>query len=144
MDRQYKFKIRLDYMSSKPSKGFFSGKNAEDLAEDLRQNKVSSLRNVPIQGVIVEEIDMSQDVYVLHDDVTSRKQAFAPVTILLSADSVEDILPLVMLDEFRTVQVLEPKEWNLTHLHIEKILFKINEELMEYRKIIERKFDNWK
>jgi len=144
MDRQYKFKIRLDYMSAKPNKGFFSGKSVEDLAEELRQNKVASLRNVPIQGVIVEDIDMSQEVYILYDEVTSRKQAYAPVTILLSADSVEDILPLVMLDEFRTVQVLEPKIWNLNHLHIEKILFKINEELMEYRKIIERKIDNWK
>jgi hypothetical protein len=81
---------------------------------------------------------------VVQDDITGRLKAFAPVSVTIWADSLEDMLPLVMLDEFRTIQVLEPEEWSLNHVQMEKILFKINEVLMEYRKKIERKIEHWK
>ena len=144
MEHIFKVKIRLDYMSFKSNKGFFSRKNIEDAAEELRQNKVASLRNVPMQGVTIEDIEMNLEVFTLVDEVTGRIKAFAPVNIVLVADSLEDIIPLVMLDEFRTVQVLAPEEINFTHLHIEKLLFAINGELSGYRSRIERKLENWK
>jgi hypothetical protein len=140
----FKAKIRLDYMSTKPTKGLLGGKTLEATAEDLRQHKVASLRNVPLQGITLEEIEINQEVYVVQDDITGKLKAYAPVSIIIWADSLEDMLPFVMLDEFRTIQILEPEEWSLSHVQMEKILFKINEELIEYRKNIERKIEHWK
>jgi hypothetical protein len=140
----FRAKIRLDYMSAKQGRGILGGKNLEAAAEALRQHKVASLRNVPIQGITLEEIEMNQEVYVIQDDITGQLRAYAPIHVVVWADSIEDLLPLVMLDEFRTIQVLEPETWNLSHVQMEKILFKVNEELMTYRKRIERKLDHWK
>jgi hypothetical protein len=140
----FKAKIRLDYVSTKQGKGILGGKGIEEIAEEMRQNKVAVLRNIPIQGITIEEIEVSQEVYVIQDEITRKLQAYAPISVVVWADSVEDMLPLIMLDEFRTVQILEPEEWSVNHVQMDKILFKIHEELVEYRKRIEKKIDHWK
>lgn len=140
-----KAKLRLDYMSNgKGGKTFFGKKNVEQLAEDLRQNKVALMRNVPVQGIYIEDLDMSQEVYAVFDDITGKTVAFAPVIITFYADSIDDAISFAMKDEFRTIQILEPEEIQLTSLNLEKLLFKINSELIKYRKNIELKIDNWK
>lgn len=140
-----KAKLRLDYKSSgKGGRAFFGKKSVEQLAEELRQNKVSLMRNVPVQGIYIEDLDMSQEVYSVADEITGKTVAYAPVIITFYADSMEDAVTFAMKDEFRTVQILEPDEINLSSLNIEKLLFKINSELLKYRKNIELRIDNWK
>lgn len=140
-----KLRLRLDYMNSgKNSRSIFGKKNIEQLAEDIRQNKVALMRNIPVQGIFIEDIDMSQEVYSIYDEINSKSVAFAPVIITILADSIEDAISFTMKDEFRTVQILEPPEIKLTALQIEKLFFKVNEELLNYRNCLERKLDNWR
>jgi len=49
-----------------------------------------------------------------------------------------------MKEEFRTVEVLEPEEIVVSKLGIERLLLKINEELLDYKEYLEKKIDNWK
>ena len=140
-----KLKVRLDYLSKgKASKLFFGGKSSEEMVEEIRQHKVSVLRNVPFQGVFINEIDMSMEIYKVYDEIYNKTLAYAPVMITFTADSLEDALRFVIKEEFRTIEVLEPDEINLNKLQVEKLFFKMGEEIKYFKDYIERKIDNWK
>lgn len=137
-------RLRLDYAGhGKPGK-LFGGKNVEQTAEEARQQKVSLLRNVPIQGIRIDEVDMSGEVYTVYEEINRRLVAYAPVFITFSADSIEDAIKFSMKDEFRTVEVLEPENMNLSKYDLERLLFKVSEELMNYKEFILNKINNWK
>ena len=55
-----RMKVRFDYLGKTRQGKFFGGKNGVQVAEEIRQHKVSLVRNVPIQGIFIEDIDMSQ------------------------------------------------------------------------------------
>ena len=76
-----RMKVRFDYQGKTRLGKLFGGKNGDQVAEELRQHKVSLVRNVPIQGIYIEDIDMSQEVYTVLDEVTGKMAAYAPVTI---------------------------------------------------------------
>lgn len=139
-----KVKLRLDYKGKGKTGKIFGGKNIEQIAEDIRQNRVSFIRNVPVQGIYIEDIDMSQDVYSVCDDVDGKIVAYAPVFITFYADTIEDAVKFSMKEEFRTVEILEPDDITLSKLDMAHLLFKVNEELIEYKYYLERKIDNWK
>ena len=141
---EIKIKMRFDYPGQAKSGKLFGNKNLEQLAEDTRQHKVSMMRNVPMQGIHFEDIDMSQDIYSLIDDITGKKVAYAPVVITFFADSIEDLIKFVIKEEFRTVEIIEPEELPLSKSDLEKLLFRISLELTEYRDHLLRKIDNWK
>lgn len=141
---EIKIRIRFDYPGQVKSGKLFGGKNLEQMAEDTRQHKVSMMRNVPIQGIRIDDIDMSQDIYSLIDDITGKKIAYAPVVITFVADGIEDAVKFVIKEEFRTVEIIEPEELQLSKSDVEKLLFRISLELTEYRDILMRKMDNWK
>lgn len=137
-----KIKLRFDYAGrSKPGK-LFANKNLEQLADEVRQQKVAVLRNVPIQGIHIEDIDMSQDIYSLVDDITGKRVVYAPVLITFFADSIEEAVKFVIKEEFRTVEIIEPGELLLVKHDIEKFLYRISQEMDEYRKILDRKIEN--
>lgn len=137
-------KVRFDYLGKTRQGKLFGGKNGEQVAEELRQHKVSLIRNVPIQGIYIEDIDMSQEVYTVFDEVTGKMLAFAPVTITFLADSLEDAVKFTMKEEFRTVEVLDPEALSLSRLDMERLLLKICDEMTNYRSYLQRKLDNWK
>ncbi|HQE22974.1 MAG TPA: hypothetical protein PLM20_03605 [Syntrophomonadaceae bacterium] len=137
-------KVRFDYQGKSRQGKLFGRKNGEQVAEELRQHKVSLIRNVPIQGIYIEDIDMSQEVYMVIDEVTGKMSAFAPVTITFSADSLEDAIKFTMKEEFRTVEVLNPEELSLSRLDIERLLLRISDEMIVYRSYLQRKLDNWR
>jgi len=140
-----KLKVRFDFSGKSRSKGLLWGsKNGEELAEEIRQHKVSLVRNVPIQGIHIEEVDMSQEVYTIIDEITGRAVWYAPVYIVFIADSIEDAIKFTMKEEFRTVEVIEPQELSVPKIDIERLLFRISEELINYKNYLERKIDNWK
>lgn len=141
---EIKIKMRFDYLAQSKANKIFGNKNLEQLAEDTRQQKVSTMRNVPIQGIRIEDIEMSQDIYTITDDIDGRKLVYAPVVITFVADSIEDIIKFVIKEEFRTVQVIEPPELTLNQNDLERLLFKISDELCDYRNFLIRKIDNVK
>jgi len=137
-------KLRLDYAGhGKPAK-WFGGKNVEQTAEEARQHKVSLLRNVPTQGIRIEDVDMSGEVYTVFEEIDRKLVAYAPVIITFSADSIEDAIKFAMKDEFRTVEVLEPESMTLSQYDIERLIFKVSEELTNYKEFILNKINNWK
>jgi len=141
---EIRIKMRFDYLAQNKANKLFGNKNLEQLAEDTRQQKISTLRNVPIQGIRIEDIEMSQDIYTITDDIDGRKLVYAPVVITFMADSIEDVIKFVIKEEFRTVEVIEPQELHLNKNDLERLLFKISEELSDYRNFLIRKIDNVK
>ncbi|MDA8440791.1 MAG: hypothetical protein M0Z55_00210 [Peptococcaceae bacterium] len=139
--RRLRAKVRLDYKSeTKPNKFLFGGKNVEDAAEEVREQKVSLLRNVPIQGIGIEDIDMSVEIYVVKDDMSGHTVAYAPVLITVSADSIEDLSRFIIADEFRKIEILEPEQIFYDRQDLERFLFKISQEMRQYIGQIERRY----
>jgi len=100
-------KIRLDYKGvQKPGKFFFGGKSTEEVAEEVRDQQVQMLRNVPMQSIAIEEVDMSSDVYIVFDEFINAQIAYAPVILTVTADSLEDIIRFIAREEFRKIEII--------------------------------------
>lgn len=135
-----KVRVRFDYKGvARPSRFFFGGKTIEQVAEETREHKVALLRNVPIQGVQIEDIDVSTDVYTVFDDFKGEGVAYAPVLVTIKAETIEDVIHFIARDEFRKVEIIEPEHMYLSKFDVERLLFKMNEELRAYRMDMERR-----
>ncbi|NLV21635.1 MAG: hypothetical protein GXY49_06580 [Syntrophomonadaceae bacterium] len=139
-----KIKIRFDYLGQGKTGRIFGKKSIEQNAEEIRQHKAALLRNVPSQGIRIEDIDMSSEVYTVFDEIGRKEIAYAPLIITVSADSIEDALKFSMKDEFRTIEVLEPENINLSRAEVERILLKANDELRNYKEYMLKKINNWR
>lgn len=137
-----KIRFRFDYPGIGKAGKIFGKKSIEQTAEETRQHKVALLRNVPNQGIRIEDIDMSSEVYTVYDDVSRKEIAYAPVFVTISADNIEDALKFSMKEEFRTVIVLEPEEVSLSKAEVERILYKASEELHEYKEYLLKRINN--
>lgn len=128
--KQYiKFKVRFDYMGRpKPAKLFFGRKNSENIAEDIREQQVAMWRNIPIQGVKVENIDLGE-IYRVYDEELDEEIAYAPMELLVTAYNVEDIVRFIVRDEFRRIEILEPNNVDLAKQQVERLMFKFNDEI---------------
>lgn len=125
-----RLKVRLDFKGEyKPGRFLFGGKSIEQVAQEFREEQITLLKNIPIQGISFIECDISPEPYIINDESTGEKVAYAPAEITLSADSVEDIICFVMREEFRKLEILEPSQMLITSIDLERILFKMNEEL---------------
>lgn len=134
-------KIRLDFKGvGKPGKLFFGGRNTEKVAEDIREQQVAVFRNVPMQGITIEDIDMSIDVYSVIDDLDGTEVAYAPLVLVISADALQDVLRFVVREEFRKIEILEPSRMQLTKHDMERLFFRMAEEMREYSLYLERKY----
>lgn len=137
-----KLRVRLDYRGeTRPAKFFFGGKNTEKVAEEIREQKVAQLRNVPVQGIKIEDIDNTLDVYTVADEINGEEVAYAPVILTVWADTIEDVIRFVMREEFRKVEILEPEQMLVTRQDVERFLFKMNQELHTYRLLWEKKIN---
>lgn len=135
-------KIRLDFKGTeKPGKLFFRGKSVEKVAEEIRENNVAAFRNIPLQGISIEDIDIGHEVYTVYDDVANQDIAYAPVILDVIADSLEDLVRLVSRDDFRKIDVLTPDVLMLNQVEAERVLFRVAEEMKSYRNSIERKYN---
>lgn len=136
-------KIRLDFKGvGRPGRFFLGAKPTEKVAEEIREQQVALLRNVPIQGVHIEDIDISAEVYTVYDDTTNGQVAYAPVEILVAAESLDSLVKFVARDEFRKIEILEPANVTLGKLDVERLLFRIGEEVKRLREWLERKYNN--
>lgn len=133
-------KIRLDFKGvQKPGRLFWGGQNAEKIAEELREKQVAVFRNIPIQGVTIEEVDMSMEIYTVYDDVEHSDTAFAPVILSVSASSPEDLIRFIIRDDFRKIEILEPSEVHFLQNELERLFFKMSEEIKFNREMLKRK-----
>mgnify|MGYP005869874501 CR=1 FL=1 len=119
--------------------GFYGGKSSEKAAEEAREQQVAVFRNVPIQGIRIEDIDLNAEVYNVRDDSSNTEVAYAPVILHLTADSLEDLLRFVVREDFRKVEILDPPNLLLTRYDVERLLFRVHEELRNYKTWLERK-----
>lgn len=124
-----KAKIRLDFKAENKSTQFFWQKrNLRETAKNLRAREVSLLRNLPFQGIQIEELNTEQEVYLVPGSANLREAAYAPVEMVVAADSLEDLTQLTLKEEFRKIKVLEPEKLQLSPNEMERFLFKVNEE----------------
>jgi hypothetical protein len=136
-------RIRLDYRGEKSNgQFFFGGKTKEQVAELVRERQVTMLRNVPLQGVVLEDVDLSLEVYSV-DEITGRRLqdvAYAPVLLTLRLENIEDLLPLLLKPEFRKIEVLSPDSVTIYRMDLERTLYRLSQVFSEERKIMEQKY----
>ena len=134
-------KIRLDFRAEGKQRGFlFGGKSIDRLAEETREQKVGLLRNVPVQGVKIDDIDATQEIYTVFDEDIQSETAYAPIILTITADTLEDALKFVAREEFRKIEILDPESMYLTRFDAERLLFSINEEIKTSRRHLEKKY----
>jgi hypothetical protein len=122
-----KFRVRFDYKGKpRPARFFFGGKRTENVAQELRDQQVALWKNVPLQGINIENMDLGE-VYSVYDEEMDEEIAFAPLELIVSCDSLEDLLRFVFREEFRRIEILEPGNLLLSGKEIERLLFKMNE-----------------
>ncbi|NLL53278.1 MAG: hypothetical protein GX248_11325 [Peptococcaceae bacterium] len=123
-----RFKVRLDFRAEEKSGRFlFGGKSSEAMAEAVREQQASLLKNVPIQGITFEEFDTSMDIYLVNEGDQRRKKevAYAPLIVTFVADNIEDVFPLIFRPEFKKIEVLGPENINIDGLELERMLYSI-------------------
>lgn len=141
-DKEIKVKIRLDFKGqARPGRFLFGGKPVERVAEETREQQVALLRNVPIQGLHIDDIDMSAEVYTVWDDVNNNEVAYAPVILTITAENLEGLLRFIAREDFRKIEVMEPGRVVLSKSEMERLMFKVYEEIREYLQHIERKYN---
>lgn len=144
-EKKLRLRVRFDYRGEgKQGRLFSRGREGEDVAEEIREQRAILLRNIPVQGVRIEEIDTNGEIYVLYDEASGREVAYAPVEFTMEADTIEDVIPFLLRDEFRKVEVISPDEVSLDRHEVERIIYKINEELRNYRLYLERRLNSSK
>jgi hypothetical protein len=102
------------------------------------------LRNIPVQGIIIEQIDMDHEIYTIIDEYSNKLSYYAPVYILFSADSLENALRFTMKEEFRTIEMLDPEQITLSQMETVRLVQNVNDELLNFKRVLERRMENWK
>lgn len=134
-------KIRLDFKGKgKNGRFLFRGKPTDKAAEEYREQQVTVLRNVPIQGVQIIDIDVSTEVYTVYDDINNTEIAYAPLVLTIKADNLENVIHFIAREDFRKIEVLDPASISLNHNDLERILYRVYEEMKEFRSLLEKKY----
>lgn len=136
-------RIRVDYRGeSKHGRFFFGGKSKELMAETMREQQVALLRNVPLQGIIIEDVDLSLDIYAVDEGEGRRTHevAYAPIILTLRIENLDDLLPLLIKPEFRKIEFLSPETVSLHRLDMERLLFRLSQAFQQEIKSIEHKY----
>lgn len=121
-------RIRLDFKAEEKSARFlFGGKTNEAMAEIVREQQLKLLKNIPLQGVTLEDFDSSMDVYLMTEesDRRTRTAAYAPLVVTLKADNIESVFPFLVRSEFRKIEILGPENLIISKTEIERLMFSI-------------------
>jgi hypothetical protein len=127
-----KARIRFDYQANAAEKRKFFWQHLDltKIAEEKRAKQVSLLKNMPFQGLNIADLNSDHEIYLLPEGNNQPETAFAPVELLVEADSIEDLMQLTLREEFRKIKVIDPPELFLTSSQVERFLFKVNEEYL--------------
>lgn len=136
---ELRVKIRLDFKGiSRPGRLFF-GKSTDKVAEENRDQQLALFRNVPIQGLRIEDINLIGEIYTVYDE-QSNEVAYAPAELTVVAETIEDLLRFMVREDFRRIEILEPGNVVLNRLEVERLLFRINEEFKSLHRRLEQKY----
>ncbi len=122
-------RIRLDFRAEERSGRFlFGGKTNLAMAESVRDQQINLLKNVPLQGIYLQDFDSTMEVYVMTEETNrrSREVAYAPLILTLKADNIEDVVPFLLKPEFRKIEILGPDNINMTKQGMERLLFSVS------------------
>jgi len=120
--------VRFDYRGkARPSRFFFGGKTTGDAAEELRQQQDALWRNVPLQGIQVENIELGE-VYTVYDEETDGEVAFAPLELTVLAESPAELIRFASREEFRYLRIMEPERLTLSAQDLERLFFQVHEQ----------------
>jgi hypothetical protein len=134
-------KVRLDFKGKINDKNFFfRGKSSDRAAEEAREQQLALFRNVPVQGAQIIDLDAGADVYSVYDEFTNTEVAYAPLILTIEADNIESILKFTAREDFRKIEVLDPSSITLNHNEVERILYRVYEEIKELRTWLEKKY----
>ncbi len=121
------FKVRFDFKGKeKPAKFFFGGKNSTDVARYTRDQQATLWRNVPVQGINILKIE-EEEVYDVFDEAHDQEVAYAPLIMEIKVDSLEDLVRFVVREEFRRIDIIEPRSINMSSQALEHLLFKFHQ-----------------
>ncbi len=141
VETELRARVRLDFKGiSRPGKLFFGGKATEKVAEEHREQQLALFRNVPIQGVRIEDISLGGEIYTVFDEQANVEVAYAPAELIVMADTIEDLVRFVAREDFRRIEILEPDNVMLKRLEIERLMFRVNEEIKAVQRWLERKY----
>lgn len=122
-------RIRFDYRGrARPARFFFGGKSTEEAANELRQQQAGLWRNIAIQGIAVENIELGE-VYTVVDEDGDDEVAFAPMELDVTADCLDVLIRLAVREEFRRVQIKEPDKLVIPGHDMERIFFQVHEQM---------------
>jgi hypothetical protein len=129
VSQRIRARVRFDYRGkARPSRFFFGGKAATETAEDLRQQQEALWRNVPVQGLFVENIERGE-IYTVFDEESEGEVAFAPLEMTVQAEAPADLIRFAARDEFRYLRILEPERLTLSGQDMERIFYQAHEQM---------------
>ncbi|MBS4023059.1 MAG: hypothetical protein KGZ79_11685 [Dethiobacter sp.] len=133
-------KVRFDYRGKpRPSRFFFGGKSTEEVAGELRYQQAALWRNVPIQGVLVENIELGE-IYTVFDEEVDDDVAFAPLELDVVADCLENLVLFAAREEFRRLQIREPERIVMPRQEMERIFFQMHEQIKTQKYLKAKKY----
>ena len=119
-------RIRFDYRGkARPSRFFVGGKGTADAAGELREQQAALWRNVPVQGIYIENIEMGE-IYTVYDEDAEGEVAFAPLELEVVADTLSFLVRFAVRDEFRRLKIMEPARISMTVQEMEQIFFEVH------------------
>ena len=134
--------IRLDFRGhGRSGRSLFGGKSSEKAAEEAREQYGAVFRNVPLQGVKIEDISMIREVYTVFDEASGTEVAYAPMDLTVTVESIDDLFRLIVREEFRKIEILEPENIVLGRYELERMFYRIAEEISRFRQILERRYN---
>lgn len=137
--KKLKFRVRFDYKTPRTFRLFELGRNAKQAATANRRKKVGLLHKIPVKGI--EILDVNTDLSVYYgEDKFGRKVIFAPVEVLMTADSLEEAIPFFMLKDFYNVELMRPDEVTLSSWDFEGLIEKMNSEMKAYKATLEIRY----
>lgn len=123
-----RLRIRLDFRAEERSGRFlFGGKTNQAMAENVREQQINLLKNVPLQGIRLQDFDTSMEGYLMTEETSrrTREVAYAPLILTLIADNIEDVIPFLLRPEFRKIEILGPENINMSKQEMERFLFSV-------------------
>lgn len=123
------FRVRLDFRAEEKSgRFFFGGKTSEAMAEDVRNEQMTLLKNVPLQGITFDSFDDKMDIYRVLEGDNKKKQevAYAPLVVTFKTDGIEHVFPLLHNPAFKKIEIISPENMSINKLELERLLFLIS------------------
>lgn len=145
LTEQIRVRVRLDFRGeARMGKFFFGGKSEAEVAEQMREQQVTMLRNVPLQGMVIEDFDLSLEVYQITENGRKRGQevAYAPIILTLRIENFDDLIPLLIKPEFRKIEFLSPENCNVNRVDLERLFFRFNQVYQQEIKAMEQHYQN--